>query len=48
MLSKFSYSSKNELILELLELGLIKFDEDIELKNLIKILISKLDNLLKE
>lgn len=33
MKKEFSYSVKNELIIELLELGILKYKEDIELKN---------------
>lgn len=47
MIEKYSYDSKNELFIELLELGLLKFDEDIELKSRINKLISMLDILLE-
>lgn len=40
MKKEFSYSVKNELIIELMELGILKYKEDIELKN-------KLDKFLK-
>ncbi len=48
MSNEYSYSIKNELYLELLELGMIKFDEDIALKNLIVNLLSRLDELLNK
>ena len=47
MIEKYSYDSKNELFIELLELGLLKFDEDIELKSRINKLINMLDILLE-
>ena len=48
MSNEYSYSIKNELYLELLVLGMIKFDEDIALKNLIVNLLSRLDELLNK
>ena len=33
MKKEFSYNVKNELIVELIELGILKYKEDIELKN---------------
>lgn len=44
---RYSYNVKNELYVELLELGTIKFTEDIEMKNMIKKLLSQIDVLLK-
>lgn len=40
---KYSYRVKNELIVELLELGLLKYNEDLELKNKIDNLMNKID-----
>lgn len=47
MTKKYSYHAKNELYVELLELGIIKFDEDIELKQMISNLLSKIELLLE-
>jgi len=46
MAREFSYKVKNELIIELLELGILKFKENIELKNKIDILLNKMDLIL--
>lgn len=46
MVNKFSYTFKNELIIELIELGIIKYMEDLELKNKISLLIKKIDKLI--
>lgn len=45
---KYSYKVKNELIVELLELGLLKFNEDLELKNKISNLINKIDKYMEK
>lgn len=42
---KYSYTVENDLYIELLELGIVKFFEDTDMKNQIKILINKLDEL---
>lgn len=39
----FSYKVKNDLIVELLELGIIKFSEDNKLENKVNTLINKVD-----
>lgn len=41
-----SYSFINDMIIELLELGLVKLNEDMEIKNQNEQIISKLDELL--
>lgn len=41
-----SYSFINDMIIELLELGLVKLNEDIEIKNQNEKIISKLDELI--
>ena len=41
----FSYPVKNQLIVELLELGILKYNEDMEIKNSINLLIKKVENL---
>lgn len=46
MVSKYSYTVKNDLIVELIELGIIKYEEDIELKNKINALMVKVEELL--
>jgi hypothetical protein len=47
MTNKYSYHVKNELYIELLELGIIKFDEDIELKQMVSSLLTKIELLLE-
>lgn len=46
MVDKYSYTVKNDLLVELLELGIIKFNEDMELKNIMLSLISKVNELI--
>ncbi len=41
--NQYSYNAKNELIIELVELGLIKFMEETEIKNRIDQLLSKVE-----
>lgn len=48
VVKKYSYKVKNELIVELLELGLLKFNEDLELKNKISYLINKIDKYMEK
>lgn len=48
MAKEFSYKVKNELIIELLELGILKFKEDIELKNKLDILLNKMELILED
>jgi len=48
VVKKYSYKVKNELIVELLELGLLKFNEDLELKNKISNLINKIDKYMEK
>ncbi len=43
MAKRFSYSVKNQLMVELLELGVLKYNEDLEMKQLINNLIKKID-----
>ena len=45
MTREFSYPVKNQLIVELLELGILKYNEDMEIKNSINLLIKKVENL---
>lgn len=47
MANEYSYTYKNDLVIELLELGILKFNEDLELKQLINNLLSKIDNLIQ-
>lgn len=47
MVNEYSYTYKNDLIIELLELGILKFNEDLELKQTIDYLLAKIDNLIK-
>lgn len=47
MAKKYSYKYKNELYTELLELGILKFDEDVSLKNMILNLLSKVEELIE-
>jgi len=44
----FSYKVKNDLIIELLELGIIKFSEDNKLENRINTLLNKIDLLVSK
>lgn len=44
---EYSYNVKNELYVELIELGLIKFYEDLELKNQMYSILKKMDMLLE-
>lgn len=48
MNNEYSYKSKNDLIVELLELGILKFEEDEKIKRLLYTLIQRLDILLNE
>ena len=43
---KYSFRSKNDFFIELLELGLLKYKEDQELKYKIDLLIRKIEDLL--
>ncbi len=45
---QFSYRSKTDLIIELLELGIIKFNEDDKLKENMKNLVIKVEMLLRK
>lgn len=47
MISQYSYTYKNDLIIELLELGLLKFNEDLELKQFMINLLSRVNNLIQ-
>lgn len=48
MSKKYSYSIKNDLYIELLELGILKFDEDLELKSMMSQLLIKVDTLIEK
>lgn len=47
MANEYSYTYKNELIIELLELGILKFNEDLELKQFMIKLLSRVNNLIQ-
>lgn len=47
MKEKYSYKVKNDLIVELIELGILKYEEDLELKSKINLLINKVNKLLE-
>lgn len=46
MKKEYSYSVKNELIIELIELGILKYKEDVELKNKIDKFFNNIDVIL--
>ena len=46
MRKEYSYSVKNELIVELIELGILKYKEDAELKNKIDKFFNNIDVIL--
>lgn len=48
MADEYSYKIKNDLIIELLELGIVKYSEDMEIKNLLIELINKMEVLLNQ
>lgn len=48
MKKEFSYSVKNELIIELIELGMLKYKEDIELKNKLNKFLNNMDLILNK
>lgn len=48
MKSEFSYNVKNELIIELIELGILKYKEDMEIKNKLNIFLNKIDLILEK
>ena len=48
MKKRYSYKYRNDLYQELIELGLLKYDEDQNLKNMIIDLVLKIDILLKK
>lgn len=48
MKKEFSYSVKNELIIELIELGILKYKEDIELKNKLDKFLNCMDLILNK
>lgn len=45
---KYSFGSKNDFFIELLELGLLKYKEDQELKYKIDLLIEKIEKLISK
>lgn len=48
MANNYAYKIKNDLIVELLELGILKYEEDTEIKNLLPTLINKVELLLDQ
>ncbi len=48
MADNYAYKIKNDLIVELLELGILKYEEDTEIKNLLLTLINKVELLLNQ
>ena len=48
MANEYSYKIKNDLIIELLELGIIKHNEDMEIKSLLLELINKVEILIDQ
>lgn len=48
MRKEYSYSVKNELIVELIELGILKYKEDVELKNKIDKFFNNIDVILNK
>lgn len=46
MVNEYSYSVKNELIVDLLELGILKYTENVEMKDLLNKLINRIENVL--
>ena len=48
MANNYAYKIKNDLIVELLELGILKYEEDTEIKNLLLTLINKVELLLEQ
>ena len=48
MANNYAYKIKNYLIVELLELGILKYEEDTEIKNLLLTLINKVELLLDQ
>lgn len=47
MVDKYSYNFKNDLLIELVELGILKFDEDTTLKSTMMNLIIKINELIE-
>ena len=47
MKEKYSYKVKNELIIELIELGILKYEEDLEIKTKINQLLNRMNQLLE-
>ena len=48
MANNYAYKIKNDLIVELLELGILKYEEDTEIKNLLLTLINKVELLINQ
>lgn len=46
MTKEYSYNVKNELMMELLELGILKFNENVELTSKINLLIDKVEKMI--
>ena len=47
MVKEFDYTVKNDLYIELLELGILKYNEDIELKGIMCRVLEKIEILLQ-
>lgn len=47
MVKEFDYTVKNDLYIELLELGILKYNEDIELKSIMCRVLEKIELLLQ-
>lgn len=47
MVKEFDYTVKNDLYIELLELGILKYNEDIELKGIMCRVLEKIELLLQ-
>ena len=48
MFNKFSVSTKNKMYIELIELGILKFNEDMSLKNMMVDVVNKMDSILEK
>lgn len=48
LVNKYSTSTKNKMYIELIELGILKFNEDMSLKNMIVNAVNKMDSILEK
>ena len=48
LVNKYSTSTKNKMYIELIELGILKFNEDMSLKNMIVNAVNKMDSVLEK